>query len=512
LESIVFLILHLLLYGLSPLLIISIFRIFKSTAFFYFYFGFLYVFTQLFAVLYSIKLSEDLSITGGNIAYSSIILITFFIGIASQDPTIVRNLISIQVFFNFFLFILYELLVAVLNAPTTINLFSIPPGIFTTTISITIVSSVVYIIEILILFYMVEKVKERLKRLYIIITLYIIFYIGILCLDGFLFPFIVSFFEPVFGQFIVGSIVGKLILAFGFSPFLLAFMIIHKRSLKYFIEKPFSTRLVILPKSRQLIEKLQMTEENLRETENKYEKAYNRATFYKDLFTHDISNIFQNISISYDLFENEREKLATLNSEKQILYLNTINTELRRGKSLISNIKRISEIDNEEIDLKPSDILEYLSTSIEYLNRSYPHKTIEISVETKEIQFLVNVNELLTDVIENILINAIKYNSNKVPEIIITVSKLKLNGVSYVKLEFKDNGIGIPDSRKEIIFLEGFKELKGEKGMGIGLSLITKIIKLYNGKVWVEDRIEGNYSEGSNFIVLIPELNDSTEK
>ncbi|KKM90480.1 hypothetical protein LCGC14_1238270 [marine sediment metagenome] len=69
-----------------------------------------------------------------------------------------------------------------------------------------------------------------------------------------------------------------------------------------------------------------------------------------------------------------------------------------------------------------------------------------------------------------------------------------------------DNGIGVQDSKKEGIFLEGYKELKGGKGMGIGLSLITKIIKLYNGKIWVEDRTKGDYSKGSNFIVLIPEV------
>jgi len=511
-EAVVFLILHLLLYGLSPILIVSIFRAFKSTAFFYFYFGFLYVFTQLFAVLYSIKLSEDLLITGGNIAYSSIILITVFIGIASQEPIVVRNLISIQIFFNFFLFFFYQLLVAVLSSPTTVNIFSVSPGIFNTTITINIVSSIVFIIEVLVLFYMLEKVKEHFKRLYLVITLYIVFYIGILCLDGFLFPFIVSFFEPVFGQFIVGNIVGKLILGLGFSPFLLAFMILHKRSLTQFIKKPFSTRLVILPKRKQLIEKLQMTEENLRETEKKYEEAYKRATFYKDIFTHDISNIIQNISMSFQLIDNEKTPQAKLDSEILKSLFKTINNQINRGKSLISCIKKLSELDKEKIDLNRTDLLDYLLKAVKYGKESNLRKLIKINVERSEDQIFVIANELLADVFENILFNAIKYNNNKVPEISIAISKSKLNGLSYVKLEFKDNGIGVHDSRKEKIFLEGYQELKGGKGMGIGLSLITKIIKLYNGKIWVEDRIEGNYLEGSNFIVLIPEYNESIEK
>jgi len=509
LTPLLFLLLHILIYGLSPLLVISIFRAFNSTAFFYSYFGFLYVFTQLFAVMYSIQISEDLVFTGGNIAYSSIILITFFIGIASQNPAVVRNLISIQVIFNFFLFFLYQLLVAILSTPTTINIFSISPGLFSTTISINIVSSVVFILEVLVMFYTLEKAKEYFKPYFVIILLYIVIFIGILCLDGFLFPFLVSFFEPEFGQFIVGSVFGKFILGISFSPFLLAFMIIHKKSLDLFLKEPFSLRLVILPKRKQLVQKLRKVEENLRETEKKYEEAYNRATLYKDLFSHDISNIIQNISMSLYLLDQETKNQANLNSEKFKSLFKTINSQLLRGKNLISNIKKLAEIEKDEIELKPTHLLEYLSNALNFARESMPHDRIEIKVESMDKQIIVSANEILADVFENILINAIKYNDNAIPEIFITISKEELSDGNYVRLEFKDNGIGVQDSNKEKIFLEGYKDLKGGKGMGIGLSLITQIIKSYKGKIWVEDRIKGDHTKGSNFIVLIPEAKDT---
>ena len=456
--------------------------------------------------MYSIQISEDLVFTGGNIAYSSIILITFFIGIASQNPTVVRNLISIQLIFNFFLYFLYQLLVAILSAPTTINIFSVSPELFSTTISINIVSSFVFILEVLVMFYSLEKIKEYFKLNFIIILLYIGIFIGILCLDGFLFPFIVSFFEPEFGQFIVGSVLGKLILGICFSPFLLTFLIIHKKSLDLFLKKPFSLRLVILPKRKQLIEKLLKVEENLEETEKKYEESYNRATLYKDLFTHDISNIIQNISMSLYLLDQERKDQANLNSEN--LFKN-INKQLLRGKNLISNIRKLAEIEKDEIELKPTHLLEYLSNALNYVRESMLSNRIEIKVESMEKQIIVSANEILADVFENILFNAIKYNHNTVPEIIITISKEKLSDGNYVRLEFKDNGIGIQDLNKENIFLEGYKDLKGGKGMGIGLSLITQIIKSYKGRIWVEDRIKGDHTKGSNFIVLIPEAKDT---
>ena len=504
-DPLIFLLFHILLYGISPLLVLTIFRTFKSTSFFYSYFGFLYVFTQLFAILYSIKISENLIITGGNIAYSSIILITFFIGIASQDPTVIRNLISIQVIFNFILFFLYQLLVVVLNDPTTINIFGVSSGLFNTTITINIVSSFVFIVEVIIMFYSLEKIKEHIKPLFIIISLYVLVYIAILILDGFLFPFTVSLFLPEFGQFIAGDVQGKLILGIFFAPFLLVFMILHKKSLALFIEKSFSIRLLIFPKRKKLIEKLRKVEKNLKKTEKRYEEAYNRATFYKDLFTHDISSIIQNISMSFSLLESNRKNQEKINSKKSEDYFNIISSQLSRGKSLISNIRKLAEIDKDEVGLKSTNLLEYLSNAINFVKESIPQKHIEIKVETVEKQIITKANELLADIFENILVNAVKYNHHTVPEISIQISKAKLNEVNYVKLEFMDNGIGVQDFKKEKIFLEGYKELKGEKGMGIGLSLITKIIKLYKGKIWVEDRVEGDHSKGSNFIVLIPE-------
>ncbi len=72
-------------------------------------------------------------------------------------------------------------------------------------------------------------------------------------------------------------------------------------------------------------------------------------------------------------------------------------------------------------------------------------------------------------------------------------------------MEFLDNGIGIQDSRKDIIFKTGFNSKKGGKGMGIGLSLVVIILKIYEGKIRVENRVKGDYYRGSNFILLIPE-------
>ncbi|MBD3197790.1 MAG: hypothetical protein GF317_22250, partial [Candidatus Lokiarchaeota archaeon] len=45
---------------------------------------------------------------------------------------------------------------------------------------------------------------------------------------------------------------------------------------------------------------------------------------------------------------------------------------------------------------------------------------------------------------------------------------------------------------------------RNTKGMGIGLSLVSELIRMYNGNISVENRILNDYTKGSNFIILLP--------
>jgi signal transduction histidine kinase len=147
----------------------------------------------------------------------------------------------------------------------------------------------------------------------------------------------------------------------------------------------------------------------------------------------------------------------------------------------------------------------FLENSIEFIRTSFKERDLEIDVYySNGSKFQAQANQLLREVFDNILINAIKYNDNASVEILVKVSEEILDNGSFVMLEFIDNGIGVPDERKSMIFKRGNRELKGSKGMGIGLSLVKKILKNYNGKIWVEDKVKGDYSEGSKFVLLIP--------
>ena len=248
------------------------------------------------------------------------------------------------------------------------------------------------------------------------------------------------------------------------------------------------------------ITELKKAEQKLKESEQNFRKAYHQVNFYKDLFTHDINNVLNNISIAMKLCTEKVD-----NHEKISDYLNLANESINRGKTLVSNVRKLSQLEDGEVLLEPMEPLGVLKETIEFVKKSFQTKEINIDVDLKNTPVMIYGNELLSDIFENILINAINHNMNPIIDIIIRVSKRKRKTVNFIKFEFVDNGIGITDERKKEIFEGEYRRDRETKGMGFGLSLVKKIITSYNGFIWVENRIKGDYSQGSNFIILIPE-------
>jgi len=104
----------------------------------------------------------------------------------------------------------------------------------------------------------------------------------------------------------------------------------------------------------------------------------------------------------------------------------------------------------------------------------------------------------ITNVISNLLDNAIKYTTEK-PEIYIeTVNQ---NGDLVVSV--RDNGIGISKANQRRVFDKFFRVPTGNvhsvKGFGLGLSYVKKIIEEHEGKIIVESELGSGTTFKLNF-------------
>jgi signal transduction histidine kinase len=238
------------------------------------------------------------------------------------------------------------------------------------------------------------------------------------------------------------------------------------------------------------------------EIDNTYRNAYIRIRCFKGLFTHDISNLFHVISNSLELCE--MLIIEGVRKEEILDYFKLLEEQINRGKKLVRNIKNISELEDFGMPLKPIDLFNNLKNAVRFAKINFPRKFIDISIHSEAEGIYVSANDLLLDVFENILMNSIVYNKSERIQIEVIISEVLEFNKQYIKLEFKDNGIGIENKRKIQILQEEPEKSNNSKGMGLGLSFVAKFIDLCEGKIWIEDRIIGDSSKGSNFIIIVP--------
>ena len=255
---------------------------------------------------------------------------------------------------------------------------------------------------------------------------------------------------------------------------------------------------------QQNVNKRQRVERKLRLSEENYRNAYNRTNLYKDIFTHDINNIFQNIlssiEISKEYLNNYLEKGEILSDMN-----NLINDQIVKGKKLVINVQNLSLVEDVNIKLSPIEVLDNLEKTIDVIKEDFQHRDIDIKIESEQIRYIVNADNFLKNIFENIISNSIKHNQNSNIEIFIKVSKKKKNGMNFIKIAFFDNGLGIPDPMKLSIFSRDINNNGKKTGIGLGFLFVKMILEKYDGEIIVKDRFKGDYSMGSKIIILIPE-------
>ncbi len=110
-------------------------------------------------------------------------------------------------------------------------------------------------------------------------------------------------------------------------------------------------------------------------------------------------------------------------------------------------------------------------------------------------------NQYLKDVFYSLLHNAMKFDERKKVEVDIEAEPIM--HTPFLKIQIKDHGRGVPDEHKQDIFARIIDRRESILGLGLGLTLVKKILESYGGQISIEDRVEGDYTKGANFIVLL---------
>jgi PAS domain S-box-containing protein len=223
--------------------------------------------------------------------------------------------------------------------------------------------------------------------------------------------------------------------------------------------------------------------------------AKTQAELYLDLMGHDINNMHQ-IALGY--LELARD--TNMDGDRQEFMDKSIEV-LQRSTILIKNVRKLQKLQDGVLRKEIVDICPVLAD----VKREYgaiPAKPIKLSLNGLT-HCDVRADELLNDVFSNLVTNAIKHTGDQA-NISIALEKVKDNDCCYYRVSVEDNGPGIPDNFKGVIFNRMLKGTKKAKGMGLGLYLVKSLVDSYAGRVWVEDRVPGDHTKGAKFVVMLP--------
>ena len=231
------------------------------------------------------------------------------------------------------------------------------------------------------------------------------------------------------------------------------------------------------------------------------EEQLERDNLLSNLLIHDLNQILQNIRTSSDLTDLYINDPKSSYKVKDLI--ETIKKQATRGFRLISDIHKLSQLENDQLNVHKIEVCNLLKKAINFVKTPLQDK-VNFDIDSPFTEYYVSANALIQDVFENLLVNAVIHNKNTVTEISIKASELRKGKKKYLKMEFRDNGIGIEEARKKNIFKSKRINLNEGKRMGFGLFLVKNLVDSYKGEIWVEDIVKEDHSKGSNFILLIP--------
>lgn len=221
-----------------------------------------------------------------------------------------------------------------------------------------------------------------------------------------------------------------------------------------------------------------------KQNEKKLESINRSKDNILGIVAHDLRNPITAILGLADLIKNDVQ-----NADQ---YFDLINRSCKTALNIITELLDISELDRADFSLKTEkvELVSYLKSIIQSNNILASDKELDIQFHSNVPEIYLNLNQgKFSRVINNLLVNAIKF-SHRGHKIIVSADMQ--NERECVLIKVQDQGIGIPESMKSIIFDKftkaGRKGTEGEKSLGLGMSIVKRIVELHNGRIWLDSK------------------------
>jgi PAS domain S-box-containing protein len=236
--------------------------------------------------------------------------------------------------------------------------------------------------------------------------------------------------------------------------------------------------------------------------------ALNKAMDMRDEFLSIISHELRTpITVINSAIQAMQQIYGDELPEKANSFLNMIMQNSNRQLKLVNNLLDFTLLNAGQFKSNKVDMdIVVMSRMITDSIRVYAEqKGIRLSFSSTMKEKIIRIDvEKWERILLNLLSNAVKFTP-KGKAITVRMSRKIYEGANKICVRVKDNGIGIPPDKKEVIF-ERFGQVDSSlsrraEGSGIGLSITKMLVEGLGGKITLESKV----GKGSTFTVILPD-------
>ncbi len=212
-------------------------------------------------------------------------------------------------------------------------------------------------------------------------------------------------------------------------------------------------------------------------------------TFFS--LAHEMGNPINSIKMTLEVLINNFREYDT---KTKLEYLGNLHAEFNRLEELLKAIKSFNMFDH--LSKKATNVQALLNNLLQLMKAELENKGIEIQVHFPEVPSICLCDpRALQQSLLNIMTNSIDALAGRSkPLIAIEVGK----SVREVAITIRDNGCGIPDEKKNELFMP-FSSSK-VKGTGLGLAITKKLLAQMNGTI----ELTSLFDQGTIVLIRLP--------
>jgi len=233
--------------------------------------------------------------------------------------------------------------------------------------------------------------------------------------------------------------------------------------------------------------------ENFNKMGTELETVQSLKSDFINNYSHEFKTPISSIKGFADLLLDE-----DISEEEKRQYLKIISEESTRLTHLADSTLLMSKLDSQEIieNKKEYSLDNQIEECATILSREWKKKNINFSGNFEEIMYYNNP-EIMKQLWINLMTNSLKYTPEN-GEIIVNLTQKN----NQITMSIKDTGIGMSKEISNNMFEKYYQgDLShATPGLGLGLSIVKRIVELCNGTISVEST-EGM---GTTFTVVLP--------